>query len=164
MSLRAILESVERYQVKYITVTGGEPLAQPGCLPLLEAACDLGYSVSLETGGALSTEGIDRRVSTVLDLKTPASGECARNDYDNIARLGKQDQVKFVICDRADYEWSRSKIIEFQLDSRAGEVLFSPSFGQLGTRDLAEWILEDRLPVRMQLQLHKQIWGDSPGH
>jgi 7-carboxy-7-deazaguanine synthase len=147
-----------------VTVTGGEPLAQPACWPLLSALCDAGYQVSLETGGAISLAGIDERVVTVLDLKTPASGEMARNDYDNIPLLKPTDQVKFVICDRADYEWARFKLDQYHLPGRVSDVLFSPSHGQVGGRELAEWILADNLPVRLQLQLHKLLWNDEPGH
>lgn len=159
-----IAERVAAYVPRYVTVTGGEPLAQPNCLPLLETLCDAGYEVSLETGGAISLVGVDPRVVTVLDLKTPASGEMQRNDYDNIALLREQDQVKFVLCDREDYEWARFKLDEYQLQKKVTDVLFSPSFGQLQGRQLAEWILEDNLPVRLQLQLHKLLWDDEPGH
>jgi 7-carboxy-7-deazaguanine synthase len=144
-------------------VTGGEPLAQQNCWPLLARLCDQGYEVSLETGGAISVAGVDPRVVKVLDLKTPASGEMERNDYDNIALLGERDQVKFVICDRRDYEWARFKIDEYRLCERVSDVLFSPSHGQLEGRELAQWILEDRLQVRMQLQMHKLLWDDEPG-
>lgn len=163
-TLARILGEVAGYGAAYVTVTGGEPLAQPNCLPLLVSLCDAGYTVSLETGGALPVAAVDSRVVKVLDLKTPASGEAARNDYDNIAHLTARDQVKFVICDRADYVWARSKVAEFALPDRVADVLFSPSHGQLAPRELAEWILADRLPVRLQLQLHKLLWGDAPGH
>jgi len=133
-------------------------------LPLLTLLCDSGYEVSLETAGALSLESVDERVVTVMDLKTPASGEVMRNDYANIALLKPQDQVKFVICDREDYEWARFKIDECGLLERVADVLFSPSHGQLDGRELAEWILQDNLPVRFQLQLHKLLWNDEPGH
>ena len=147
-----------------MTVTGGEPLAQKSCLPLLARLCDAGYEVSLETSGAMSVAGVDERVVKVLDLKTPASGEMTRNDYGNIPLLTPRDQVKFVICDRADYEWARFKLDEYQLAQRVSDVLFSPSHGQLSGRELAEWILADNLPVRLQLQLHKLLWNDAPGH
>ena len=163
-TLQDIVEQVAQWHPSYVTVTGGEPLAQPNCLPLLSMLCDAGYEVSLETGGAMSLEGVDPRVVTVLDLKTPASGEMARNDYDNIPRLKPGDQVKFVICDRGDYEWMRFKLAEYQLADRVSDVLLSPSHGQLSGRELADWILEDKLPVRMQLQLHKILWDDEPGH
>ncbi len=159
-----ICARVATYNPRYVTVTGGEPLAQQSCWPLLNTLCDAGYEVSLETGGAISLEGVDARVVVVLDLKTPASGEMGRNDYSNISRLKPTDQVKFVICDRADYEWARFKLDEYALPGRVSDVLFSPSHGQLHGRDLAQWILADGLPVRMQLQLHKILWDDQPGH
>ena len=164
LSLEAVLARVASYQPRYVTVTGGEPLAQPNCLPLLKALCDAGYEVSLETGGAMPVAQVDSRVVKVIDLKTPASGEMGRNDYANMALLQAGDQVKFVICDREDYEWARFKLDEYQLASRVSDVLFSPSHGQLSGRELAEWVLADNLPVRMQLQLHKILWNDEPGH
>jgi 7-carboxy-7-deazaguanine synthase len=163
-SLGAILDRVAGFRPRYVTVTGGEPLAQPNCLPLLAALCEAGYEVSLETSGALSVAGVDPRVVKVLDFKTPASGELQRNDYANIPLLTDRDQVKFVICDRADYEWARFKLDEHRFSDRVSDVLFSPSHGELHGRQLAEWILEDNLPVRMQLQLHKYLWDDAPGH
>jgi 7-carboxy-7-deazaguanine synthase len=164
MTLEAILEQVGKYRSRHVTVTGGEPLAQPNVLKLMTALCDKGYSVSLETSGAMSVEGVDPRVAKIVDLKTPASGECQRNDYDNIVRLNAQDQVKFVICDRQDYEWAKLQLDQYHLVDRVEEVLFSPSHGELEGRQLAEWILEDGLPVRFQLQLHKYLWNDEPGH
>lgn len=163
-SLTAIVEQVKSYAPRYVTVTGGEPLAQPNCWPLLSALCDEGFEVSLETSGAISLVGVDARVVKVLDLKTPASGEAARNDYSNVSELLPHDQVKFVICDRTDYEWARFKIDEFALAERVSDVLFSPSFDDLSGTELAEWILADNLPVRLQLQLHKLLWKDAPGH
>ncbi|QIB65168.1 7-carboxy-7-deazaguanine synthase QueE [Kineobactrum salinum] len=163
-SIDAIATEVAGYRPRYVTVTGGEPLAQKSCLPLLTTLCDAGYEVSLETSGALSVAGVDPRVVKVLDLKTPASGEMQRNDYTNIPLLTPRDQVKFVICDRADYDWARFKLDEYRLDQRVSDVLFSPSHGQLHGRELAEWILADNLPVRLQLQLHKLLWNDAPGH
>jgi len=164
LRIEQVAVQVASYAPRYVTVTGGEPLAQKNCLPLLTALCDAGYEVSLETGGAMSLAGVDQRVVTVLDLKTPASGEMERNDYSNIPLLRGNDQVKFVICDRQDYEWARFKLDEYQLADRVGDVLFSPSFGQVQGRELAEWILADNLQVRMQLQLHKLLWHDEPGH
>jgi 7-carboxy-7-deazaguanine synthase len=164
LSLAGIAQQVASHKAHYVTVTGGEPLAQRNCLPLLNSLCDAGYEVSLETGGAMSLEGVDPRVVTVLDLKTPASGEMQRNDYSNISLLRKHHQVKFVICDRQDYEWARFKLDEYGLLERVSDVLFSPSFGQLEGRQLAEWILADNLQVRLQLQLHKLLWNDEPGH
>ena len=163
-TIEGITEKVAAYAPRYVTVTGGEPLAQPNCLPLLEQLCDAGYEVSLETGGAMSLAGVDERVVTVMDLKTPASQEMERNDYTNIPLLRAHDQVKFVICDRQDYDWARFKLDEYQLPERVADVLFSPSHGQLTGRALAEWILSDNLPVRLQLQLHKLLWNDEPGH
>jgi 7-carboxy-7-deazaguanine synthase len=163
-SIEQVSRQVAGYAPRYVTVTGGEPLAQKNCLPLLEVLCDAGYEVSLETGGAMSLVGVDERVVKVLDLKTPASGEMQRNDYGNIPLLAPRDQVKFVICDRQDYEWARFKLDEYQLATRVSDILFSPSHGQLHGRDLAQWILEDNLPVRLQLQLHKLLWNDEPGH
>lgn len=159
-----ILSKVASYKPRYVCVTGGEPLAQPNCLPLLTALCEAGYDVSLETSGAMPVDKVDARVSRVVDLKTPGSGESARNLYENMGLLTPRDQVKFVICDRQDYEWARMKVDELRLAERAGEVLFSPSFGQISQRDLADWIVEDNLPVRYQLQLHKLLWGDQPGY
>ena len=162
--LDAILEQVASYRPRHICVTGGEPLAQPNCLKLLEQLCDAGYEVSLETSGALDVSGVDGRVSKVVDLKTPGSGEVGRNLYANLDHLTPNDQVKFVICSREDYDWAVSKLIEYRLEQRAGEVLFSPSHGQVVPRELAEWIVADNLPVRFQLQLHKILWNDEPGH
>lgn len=164
MSLPEILDQVAVYQPRYVTVTGGEPLAQPDCLPLLVALCDQGYEVSLETSGALDVAGVDPRVVKVVDLKTPDSQEMHRNLYSNIQHLNPQDQVKFVICSRRDYDWARAKLLEFALEQRVQDVLFSPSFGQQDATELAEWILKDRLQVRMQLQLHKLLWADAAGH
>ena len=163
-SLDAIQEKVASYRPSYVTVSGGEPLAQPNCWPLLSALCDQGYEVSLETSGAISLQGIDSRVITVMDLKTPASNEMSRNLYENIELLSPRDQVKFVICDRQDYEWARFKLDEYRLADRVDEVLFSPSFGQIESAELAEWILADNLPVRFQVQLHKLLWNDAAGH
>lgn len=164
MSLDAICEEVASHKPRYICVTGGEPLAQRECLTLLTRLCDAGYDVSLETSGALPIDHVDPRVSRVVDLKTPGSDEVARNRYENMALLTARDQVKFVICSREDYEWARFKVDEYSLAQRAGEVLFSPAFGQITPLALAEWILADNLPVRFQLQLHKLLWNDAPGH
>jgi 7-carboxy-7-deazaguanine synthase len=143
-------------------VTGGEPLAQKACPALLRQLCDAGYEVSLETSGALDVSPVDPRVIKVMDIKTPASGEVAKNRWQNIDWLGAQDQVKFVLCDRADYDWAKQIIAEYRLGERC-EVLLSPCVGQLPARELADWIVADRLPVRFQLQLHKILWGDEPG-
>ena len=162
MDLDAIAARVASYQIRHVTVTGGEPLAQPSCLALLTRLCDAGYQVSLETSGALDVSQVDTRVMKVLDLKTPGSGEADKNRYQNLDCLMPRDQVKFVICDRADYVWARRMLDERRLASRC-EVLFSPSFGQQDAAELAGWVLEDRLPVRFQMQLHKILWGDEPG-
>jgi 7-carboxy-7-deazaguanine synthase len=164
MSQEAVLEQVARYAPRYVTVTGGEPLAQPNCWPLLTALCDVGYEVSLETSGAIDMSGVDARVVKVMDFKTPASGELARNRYENIELLNRHDQVKFVICDRQDYEWARLQVEQWRLPERVDDILFSPSFGQQDATELAEWILRDRVPVRFQLQLHKLLWNDAAGH
>lgn len=163
MTLAEILEKVASFSPKHVCVTGGEPLAQPNCLPLLEALCDQGYDVSLETSGAMSIESVDTRVSRVVDLKTPDSNESSRNLYDNVALLTRNDQVKFVICSRGDYEWARLKMDECGLRERVDEILFSPSAGELSATQLADWIVEDNLPVRFQVQLHKILWADEPG-
>lgn len=158
-----VLQEVAGYAAKYVTVTGGEPLAQPSCIPLLTALCDAGYEVSLETSGALDVAAVDPRVVKVMDLKTPGSGEEARNLYSNIPLLLPHDQVKFVICDERDYDWARAKLAEYQLADRVEDVLFSPSHATLDPATLAEWILRDRLPVRFQVQLHKYLWADAQG-
>ena len=155
---------MEGYGAQYVTVTGGEPLAQPQCIELLAALCDLGYRVSLETSGAMPVNDVDSRVVKILDLKTPGSGEVSRNLYENIPLLLPQDEVKFVICNRQDYDWCCLKIDELRLSEYVSEILFSPSQGELSPKQLAEWILEDKLRVRMQLQTHKYVWGDQPGH
>ena len=163
MSLDDIIGQVRHYQPRYVTVTGGEPLAQPNCRPLLKRLCDEGFQVSLETSGALPIADIDRRVSVVMDLKTPSSGEMHRNLYENIAHLKADDQVKFVIADRQDYQWACFKLDEYRLAEKVQELLFSPSHRQLSATELADWILVDRLPVRLQLQLHKLLWNDEAG-
>lgn len=162
MTVSDILERVAEYDCARVTVTGGEPLAQRGCLRLLTELCDAGYRVSLETSGALDIVQVDPRVERIMDWKTPGSGEVSRNRQENIAVLAARDQVKFVLCDRADYEWALTELARHDLCRRC-EVLFSPVKGQLNPTDLAEWILADRLGVRMQLQLHKLLWGDEPG-
>jgi 7-carboxy-7-deazaguanine synthase len=163
MALPEVLAQVVGHGVSHVTVTGGEPLAQPGALPLLTALCERGYQVSLETSGALDVSGVDPRVVKILDVKTPGSGEVSRNLWSNFERCSRQDQVKFVICDRQDYDWAKLKLDEFALGERFSEVLFSPCAETLPGRDLADWIVADRLPVRFQLQLHKLLWGDTPG-
>jgi 7-carboxy-7-deazaguanine synthase len=162
MPLDAILTRVRELEATHVCVTGGEPLAQRGSIPLLQRLCDAGYRVSLETSGAMSLADVDPRVVRVVDVKTPGSGEVSKNRYDELARLQPKDLVKFVICGREDYEWGRAKMAELGLPARC-TVLFSPSHEQLPARDLADWILEDRLPVRFQIQLHKYLWGNVPG-
>lgn len=163
-SLAEIMQQVADYGAKYVCVTGGEPLAQPNCLPLLAALCDAGYQVSLETSGALDVSQVDSRVSKVVDLKTPDSGEAHRNLYENIAHLTANDQIKFVICSRQDYQWTKFKMDEYQLSQRVSDVLLSPSHQQQEPRQLAEWILADKLAVRLQVQLHKYLWNNEAGH
>ena len=160
--LPAILARVREYGTRYVCVTGGEPLAQNGCTALLTALCDAGLRVSLETSGAMALGAVDARVIKVVDVKTPGSGEERRNRYEELPRLAPHDLVKFVICDRTDYEWSRAKLGELALPAGC-TVLFSPSHEQLAARELADWILADRLPVRFQIQLHKYLWGNVPG-
>lgn len=163
-SLAQIMAQIDEFGCRRICVTGGEPLAQPECAQLLSALCDRGFEVSLETSGAMSLEHIDTQVSRVMDLKTPDSGESHRNLWSNIAYLTPNDQLKFVICSREDYDWARFKIDEYQLLGRVSDVLMSPSHGVVSATDLAEWMLADRLEARLQLQLHKFLWNDEPGH
>lgn len=162
--LDQVLKEVESYTTPYVTVTGGEPLAQKACLLLLTALCDKGYTVSLETSGAIDIENVDSRVIKVMDLKTPASGELNKNLESNIEHLSLVDQVKFIICDRKDYEWSKNKVEEYRLYGKVADVLFSPSNEQMSAKELAEWILADKLKVRFQIQLHKYLWGNKPGY
>ncbi|TBR13752.1 MAG: 7-carboxy-7-deazaguanine synthase QueE [Lysobacter sp.] len=158
----AILAEVARHGVRHVCVTGGEPLAQKRCIPLLQQLCDAGHAVSLETSGALDIGDVDPRVSRIVDIKTPGSAEAHRNRWENIPLLTPHDEVKFVICSREDYDWSRAVLAEHRLAERC-VVLFSPSYGEVAPRDLADWIVADRLAVRFQLQLHKVLWGDEPG-
>jgi 7-carboxy-7-deazaguanine synthase len=159
-SLEAILTQVAAFDCQLVTVTGGEPLAQPACLSLLTSLADAGYQVSLETGGALDIGQVDARVSRVLDIKTPGSGEMEKNHWENLPLLTPRDMVKFVITDRTDYDWARQIMTQWALPERC-EVIFSPSYHQLPARELADWILLDRLPVRFQTQLHKVLWGEE---
>ena len=163
MSTKAVLQRVRAFPARFVTVTGGEPLAQPAVHCLLAALCDEGYRVSIETGGALDISHVDGRVTIVMDLKTPGSRESHRNDYRNIEHLKTKDEVKFVICNDRDYDWAKRKCEELQLRERVGEILFSPSAAELSPRLLADWILRDGIDVRMQIQLHKALWGDQPG-
>ena len=161
-NLDEVLSEVSRHGTRYVCVTGGEPLAQRACLQLLERLCDAGYHVSLETSGAIDVSAVDARVVRVVDVKTPGSQESDRNRLENLRELRSTDQVKFVICDRADYEWSKAFIREHGLEARC-PILFSPSHEQLPAAQLADWILADRLTVRFQIQLHKYLWGNVPG-
>lgn len=163
LDLDQIMSRVKQYPARYITVTGGEPLAQKACTELLSLLCDEGYKVSIETSGALDIAPVDNRVKRVMDLKTPASGECEKNLYQNIEFLTLNDEVKFVITNRDDYQWSKQILDKYQLNERC-EVLFSPVHGEISATELAEWIIEDGIPVRFQVQLHKYLWGDEPGH
>jgi len=163
MPIADILVEIEKFGARYVCVTGGEPLAQPNCLILLSRLADSGFRVSLETSGALDISDVDDRVTIVMDIKTPASGELDRNRWENLERLKPEDQIKFVVCDRQDYEWARGILSEHDLMRRVS-VLFSPAWGQGIDRPLAEWILKDRLEVRFQMQLHKILWGETPGH
>ena len=162
LDLEAILDKVRNIGASHVCVTGGEPLAQPNCLKLLARLCDAGYQVSLETSGALDVAAVDARVSRVIDVKTPESNEASRNRIENFRHLTPRDQLKFVICSRDDYDWSKAFLQEHHLSERC-RILFSPSYNQLSPTLLAEWILADRLPVRFQMQLHKILWGDVPG-
>jgi 7-carboxy-7-deazaguanine synthase len=162
LDLDAIVDRVRQFGAGHVCVTGGEPLAQPNCLKLLTRLCDAGLHVSLETSGALDVAAVDPRVSRVIDVKTPASNEASRNRLENFQHLTPRDQLKFVICSREDYDWSKAFLREHRLNERS-RILFSPSYNQLPPTQLAEWILADRLPVRFQLQLHKILWGDVPG-
>jgi 7-carboxy-7-deazaguanine synthase len=162
-SLDAILSQIKAFNCKHVCITGGEPLAQPACIPLLKALCNQDYSVSLETSGARDISAVDERALIVMDLKTPDSKEADKNKLSNLNYLKPTDHIKFVICSRNDYEWATDMIATHALTTRA-EVLFSPSFEQLAPKTLAEWILKDKLPVRFQLQLHKILWDDAPGH
>jgi len=160
-SIDAIVSATQEFGARHVCVTGGEPLAQPRCNVLLEMLCDSGFKVSIETSGALDIAGVDDRVSRIVDIKTPGSGEAGSNRFENISELTGTDAVKFVICDRADYEWAKDQLNQWQ--RLPCEVFFSPSAGELDGALLADWILQDRLNVRLQLQLHKLLWGNEPG-
>lgn len=162
VSVQSVVDDVAGHGLKTVCVTGGEPLAQAGCLPLLSALCDAGHSVSLETSGALDIAAVDPRVSRIMDLKAPGSGEVDRNRYENIALLNARDELKIVLADEDDYQWARQRIAEHAIDRRC-TVLLSPVAGRLDPTALAEWIVRDRLPVRFQLQLHKILWNDAKG-
>ncbi len=162
-SIAAILQQITQYQTRYVTVTGGEPLAQKNCIPLLRELCDAGYQVSLETGGALDISAVDPRVMRVMDIKTPGSHEAEKNLWSNLTHLNSHDEIKFVLCDEADYQWAKEICQQHQLSKKCS-VLFSPVHGELNATQLAEWVLRDHLPVRMQLQIHKLLWHNAPGH
>ncbi len=162
MEIDDIMTKVAEFGTKYVTVTGGEPLAQKNCLVLLKTLCDAGYSVSLETGGAIDISPVDKRVSVILDIKTPDSGELENNLWQNLEHLKSTDEIKFVLCSRADYEWAKNQLIKRHLADKC-PILFSPVYSQLKPVDLADWVVADRLPVRMQVQLHKILWGEKPG-
>ena len=163
ITIEELIAQTKAFQCAHVCVTGGEPLAQPGCIRLLKELCDAGLNVSLETSGARSIEAVDSRVMIVMDLKSPGSGECDKNMMSNISYLKKTDQIKFVLCNRQDYDWACQAIQEHQLDQKT-QLLFSPSWNELNPTSLANWIIEDKLNVRFQIQLHKILWNDSPGH
>ena len=163
MSIDSIINTISKYRTKHVTVTGGEPLAQKQCINLLERLCDEGFDVSLETSGALNIKNVDDRVMKVMDIKTPSSTEQDKNNFDNLGYLTNEDQIKFVICNRTDYDWVKQLIIDKHLTDIC-EVLLSPEHESLNSTELAEWILQDKLNVRLQLQLHKYLWGNKPGH
>lgn len=162
MTIDAILRQTAKYRTRYVTVSGGEPLAQKNCLALLTALCDASYFVSLETSGAMDVSAVDPRVSKIMDIKTPGSGEMEKNRWTNLDYLTPYDEIKFVLCNEADYQWANQMIQNYRLNNRC-PVLFSPVHGQLDPTTLADWILRDQLPVRMQIQLHKLLWNDGPG-
>ncbi|MCK4709929.1 MAG: 7-carboxy-7-deazaguanine synthase QueE [Gammaproteobacteria bacterium] len=163
VTIEQILATTANFNPRYVTVTGGEPLAQKKCLELLKKLCDAGYEVSLETSGSIDISLVDPRVVIVMDLKTPTSGELQKNRYENLTLIKPDDQIKFVICNREDYEWSKQQLEKYSLINKC-EILFSPVHGKEMSRQLAEWIIEDNLDVRFQLQLHKFLWNDEPGH
>ena len=162
MRMSSILNKIKKYPTKYVTVTGGEPLAQKSCLKLLAKLCNFGYDVSLETSGAINVSNVDKRVKKIIDIKTPGSAEENKNKFENLKHLTTKDEIKFVICDQSDYFWAKQKIIEKEM-TKICEIIFSPVYKSLNPSDLANWILEDKLDVRMQLQLHKYLWGNQRG-
>ena len=162
MRMSSILKKIKEFPTKYVTVTGGEPLAQKTCTIFLTNLCDIGYDVSLETSGAIDVSDVDKRVKKIIDIKTPGSNEHEKNKFENLKFLTKKDEIKFVISDKSDYIWAKQKIIEKKINN-VSDIIFSPVYKSLKSSDLADWILEDKLNVRMQLQLHKYIWGDVPG-
>ena len=162
MEISEILQKVADFGAHFVTVTGGEPLAQKECYELLKTLCDAGYSVSLETGGARDIAPVDARVSVILDIKTPASNEEKNMLWSNVDHIKTKDEIKFVLCNRADYDWAKAKMVELNLTQKC-PILFSPSYHDLPANDLATWVLADKLPVRMQIQLHKILWGEKKG-
>lgn len=162
MTIAEIIGQVSEYGTQFVTVTGGEPLAQKECLLLLKALCNAGYSVSLETGGAMDIADVDGRVSIIMDIKTPGSNEMGNMRWENLEHISAKDEIKFVLCSREDYDWAKQKVEAFRLQSKC-TILFSPSYHQVSSSDLAAWLLADQLPVRMQLQMHKILWGEKPG-
>ena len=163
MDITEILKKISAWKIRHVCVTGGEPLAQPACRQLLQDLCDAGYTVSLETGGAMDIGGMDTRVIRIVDIKTPGSGEASKNLWKNLDKITARDQIKFVICSRSDYEWSLDTIKRHALNERC-TVLVSPSFHDLPARELADWVVQDQAPVKFQLQMHKYLWGEKPGH
>lgn len=162
MTVDEIMETIKKYDTRYVTVTGGEPLAQKEVLSLLKVLADQNYEVSLETGGGLSIKEVDPRIKIILDIKTPESGEEKKNYWDNLNLIHSKDEIKFVLCSREDYDWAKKILHQYKLTEKC-DVLFSPVYQKLNTTDLGNWILEDQLPVRMQIQLHKLLWGEKPG-
>lgn len=162
MTVDEIIKTIKKYDTRYVTVTGGEPLAQKEVLSLLKVLADQNYEVSLETGGGLSIKEVDPRIKIILDIKTPESGEEKKNHWDNLNLIHSKDEIKFVLCSREDYDWAKKILHQYKLTEKC-DVLFSPVYQKLNTTDLGNWILEDQLPVRMQIQLHKLLWGEKPG-
>ena len=162
MTVDEIIKTIKKYDTRYVTVTGGEPLAQKEVLSLLKVLADQNYEVSLETGGGVSIKEVDPRIKIILDIKTPESGEEKKNHWDNLNLIHSKDEIKFVLCSREDYDWAKKILHQYKLTEKC-DVLFSPVYQKLNTTDLGNWILEDQLPVRMQIQLHKLLWGEKPG-
>ena len=162
MNMDDIMEAIKKYNTRYVTVTGGEPLAQKEVLSLLKVLADQNYDVSLETGGGISIKEVDPRIKIILDIKTPESGEEKKNHWENLNLIHVKDEIKFVLCSREDYDWAKKILDQYKLTERC-HVLFSPVYQKLNTTDLGDWILQDQLPVRLQIQLHKLLWGEKPG-
>jgi len=162
MNMDDIMEAIKKYDTRYVTVTGGEPLAQKEVLSLLKVLADQNYDVSLETGGGISIKEVDPRIKIILDIKTPESGEEKKNHWENLNLIHVKDEIKFVLCSREDYDWAKKILDQYKLTERC-HVLFSPVYQKLNTTDLGNWILQDQLPVRLQIQLHKLLWGEKPG-